>query len=141
VVEADARRARRAGLVQSLKHPMEAETSAEGAKRMKLEAATSVIQPGSGQGRGEEFDVSVLQLETVIELVISGLAAVSEDVVKLAFNVSKKHNFLTAECSTSAARKLGGRDACPGIHCGSAIETSRRSGRGGWYEPVGNGDG
>lgn len=66
------------------KHVMEAESSADGAKRAKLE-----IQSSIAQGKGGEVDVSLLPAEAVIEMVMTGLAAASIEHIRWAFEVSE----------------------------------------------------
>ena len=86
IEEQEARRARRETRADPPpgKHEMEAESSADGAKRAKIE-----IQAGLGQGRGAEVDVSSLPAGTVIELVMAGLGGVSFEHLRWAFDVSR----------------------------------------------------
>jgi len=85
VEEQEARRARREARSEQAagKQLIEAEGSADGAKRAKLE-----LQSGSGQGRGAEIDVTSIPVEAVIELVLAGLSAVPLDHLRYAFDVS-----------------------------------------------------
>ncbi|KAK4684675.1 symplekin, partial [Tremellales sp. Uapishka_1] len=69
------------------KHSMEAETSLNGAKRMKMEIQ---VEAGTGQGRGPEVDVSDLPVEMVIELVMSGLDVVTVDLMRQAFENARR---------------------------------------------------
>ena len=85
------------------KHMTEAESSAEGAKRARLEVNSS-----PSQGRGAEVDVTSISVETVIDLVMAGLSAVSVDHLRWVFDVSKVLKIkLMAEYSTCTARIFG----------------------------------
>lgn len=94
VIEQEAREARRAVKVEQVlgKHSAppesQAESSADAAKRAKLEAETPTV--GLGIGKGPEIDVTSLQLplQTVIELVIANLETLSEEILNRAFEVS-----------------------------------------------------
>ena len=89
------------------KHMIEAESSADGAKRARLEGHS-----GSGQGSGAEVDVTSISVDIVIDLVMAGLSAVSLDHLRWAFDVSGIwHIKLMPECSTGAARSFGRRCA------------------------------
>lgn len=93
LVEQEAREARRSGRTLG-KHAMStdmiAETSADGAKRAKLEIQPAVS--GLGIGKGPVIDVTGLglPLQTVIELVISNLEVVSAEILDRAFTVSQR---------------------------------------------------
>lgn len=66
------------------KHPLEPESSAQAAKRAKLE-----VQAGSGKGKGVEVDISGWALDEVIEVVMAGLEVVDLELIKRAFEVRK----------------------------------------------------
>jgi symplekin len=65
--------------MQGVKHALEAESSADAAKRAKMETVPIPHQAGSGIGRGVEVDISRFPLEGVIEAVMSSLNAISAD--------------------------------------------------------------
>ena len=76
------RRSRAEGAVetpgmQGVKHALEAESSADAAKRAKMETMAVPHQPGSGSGKGVEVDISRFPLEGVIEGVMNSLNAIS----------------------------------------------------------------
>ena len=87
VAEQDARRLRREAVKikqESTKHPMEAESSEQAAKRARTEIAM-----GSGKGKGPEIDVSSYPLDAVVDVVMTGLNAVSVESLKATFDVSQ----------------------------------------------------
>ncbi|KAK8844072.1 hypothetical protein IAR55_006866 [Kwoniella newhampshirensis] len=83
--ELQARKDRKKGLKQTLKHPMEAESSEQAAKRARLE-----VQPGVGLGRGPEVDVTTLPVEAVIDAVMTGLEVVPPDLLTRAFENARR---------------------------------------------------
>ncbi len=81
------------------KHSMEAESSADGAKRAK-----SAVPPGPGLGGGVDVDVTSIPVEAVIELVMATLGTVSMEHLRWAFDVSfLMLAELILECSTCVA--------------------------------------
>jgi symplekin len=100
--EQAARKARRGASAQALgKHPMEAESSSQAAKRAKYE-----VQRGLLEGRGIEFDVSTLQIETVIDVVMEGLGVISADDLRRAFDVSKLSNWADGRMPAALSQKV-----------------------------------
>lgn len=69
------------------KHPLEAESSAQGAKRARFDGP--LVSQGSGKGKGPEADVSTFPLESVIDVVMAGLAVVDAELMREAFEVSQ----------------------------------------------------
>lgn len=67
------------------KHPLEAESSADGAKRARLD-----VQPGAAQGKGVEVDVGQLPIESVIQAVMEGLEVVSLELLLKAFDNARR---------------------------------------------------
>ncbi|CAD6567154.1 MAG: hypothetical protein TREMPRED_003351 [Tremellales sp. Tagirdzhanova-0007] len=82
------------------KHMTEAESSAEGAKRARLEVNSS-----PSQGRGAEVDVTSISVETVIDLVMAGLSAVSVD--HLRWNTRRALRESSADAVPLLATSLG----------------------------------
>ncbi|EIW67114.1 hypothetical protein TREMEDRAFT_74647 [Tremella mesenterica DSM 1558] len=78
------RKAKREAIKRGMVVPV-AESSEQAVKRVKLE-----IQPGSGSGKGPEFDVTTLPLETVIDAVMEGLGLVTEAVLETAFKNARQ---------------------------------------------------
>lgn len=141
VAEQTARKARKAAVpaqAQVLgKHPWEAESSAQAAKRARYE-----VQAGTMEGRGVLFDVSTIPIEAVIDVVMEGLRVVSSEDLQRAFEVSECRSdlALTEERPPSIVRGTTRRGACPGA--GSRNWTrSERGGRGGGAQPARDGDG
>jgi hypothetical protein len=123
-VEQEAREARRSGRTLG-KHPlgtdMVAESSADGAKRAKMEA--DPLMSGLGIGKGPVIDVTGLglPLHTVIELVISNLEVVSAEILERAFKVSyPQERTLISECKNSACGRYSG--------CAAAVSGTSRLG-------------
>ncbi|WWD21274.1 hypothetical protein CI109_105758 [Kwoniella shandongensis] len=85
VAEQQARKDRKKGLKQTLKHPMEAESSEQAAKRARLE-----VQPGVGLGRGPEVDVTTFPVEAVIDAVMTGLEVVPLELLTRAFDNARR---------------------------------------------------
>lgn len=67
------------------KHPLEAESSAQAAKRARMEA---FVMQGTGMGKGPEVDVSGFAIEAVVDVVMAGLAVVDVELMRAAFEVS-----------------------------------------------------
>ncbi|BEI87101.1 hypothetical protein CcaverHIS002_0704470 [Cutaneotrichosporon cavernicola] len=79
------RRQRRAKLASG-KHPLEADAESSTAKRARLD-----VQPGSGDGKGRVMvDVSQFALEPVIDVVLHGLQAISDEMLVRAFDNAKQ---------------------------------------------------
>ncbi|WVF65302.1 hypothetical protein IAT40_000026 [Kwoniella sp. CBS 6097] len=102
VAEQTARRERRrsAKVAQPAKHPMDpsvggidAESSEQAFKRAKLESggARIDVQPGSGFGRGPEVDISELEVDKVIEVVMAGLEVVPMELLNQAFENARRN--------------------------------------------------
>lgn len=81
VEEQEARRARREAK-SGIKHSMEAESSADGAKRAKLEISTGAAMITS------DMDVTSIPVERVVDIVMATLGGVSLDNLHWAFDVS-----------------------------------------------------
>jgi symplekin len=141
VSEQTARKARKAVLpaqAQVLgKHPGEAESSAQAAKRARYE-----VQAGTMEGRGVVFDVSTFPIEAVIDVVMEGLQVVSSEDLQRAFEVSECRSdmTLTEERPPSTVRGTSRRGARPGAGSGNWIR-SQGGGRGGGAQPARDGDG
>ncbi|GFZ47057.1 hypothetical protein JCM24511_04798 [Saitozyma sp. JCM 24511] len=92
VAEQTARKARKAAVpaqAQVLgKHPWEAESSAQAAKRARYE-----VQAGTMEGRGVLFDVSTIPIEAVIDVVMEGLRVVSSEDLQRAFENARRALF------------------------------------------------
>ena len=87
-LEQEERRARRYAETKAAvhvlgKHPMEAESSEQGAKRARIG-----VEVGRWGGRGVEVDVSALPIESVIDVVMEALEAVPVESIQRAFLVS-----------------------------------------------------
>jgi hypothetical protein len=128
VSEQTARKARKAVLpaqAQVLgKHPGEAESSAQAAKRARYE-----VQAGTMERR-------------VIDVVMEGLQVVSSEDLQRAFEVSECRSdmTLTEERPPSTVRGTSRRGARPGAGSGNWIR-SQGGGRGGGAQPARDGDG
>ncbi|KAL1405143.1 hypothetical protein Q8F55_008768 [Vanrija albida] len=87
--DAEARRARRARIASgAAKHPLEPEagSSAGPSKRARIE-----VMPGTGDGRGAILvDVSKLPLAPVVDAVMAGLAAVTDEFLNRAFENARQ---------------------------------------------------
>ena len=69
-------------LATTSKHPIEAESSAEGAKRAKIEGLVE-------RDLVSNIDVTSIPVDTVIQVVMAGLEAVTTERLRLAFEVSQ----------------------------------------------------
>ena len=78
--ELEERKARRLGAILG-KHPSEAESSAQAAKRARLSVTAGRA------GKGVEVDVSLMPLDSVIDAVLAGLEIMTEDLMLRAFDV------------------------------------------------------
>jgi symplekin len=106
--EQEARRLKKASTQQDqfssgTKHPLEAESSAQAAKRARMEA---IVMQGSGTGKGPEVDVSGFAIETVVDVVMAGLAVVDAELMRVAFEVSRFPTFAVqadgVDCKTES---------------------------------------
>ncbi|WVQ92978.1 hypothetical protein IAU59_000040 [Kwoniella sp. CBS 9459] len=102
VSEQTARRERRraAKAAQPPKHPLdpgasgtEPESSEQAFKRAKIESGEIKIdvQPGSGMGKGPEVDISEIEVEKVIEAVMTGLEVVPMELLNDAFENARRN--------------------------------------------------
>jgi hypothetical protein len=83
-----------------VKHTLEPESSADGAKRAKLEAETS------GWTRGPDADVSVLPLRAVMDGVIEGLRGISSERLRQVMAVGSAFGSRGRELTCSLQNRL-----------------------------------